>query len=201
MTDNGTGLAGLSNEGEWNGHTAGMRARKGSVYDGGVRVPFCVQWPAANVGGGRDVNRLAAGIDVIPTLVEFDGRSLTPLLRDEPGWAEGRIRFTQHTQFYVQGKRQMYDPQPYLRSAVLDERWGLIDGKEVYDSRADAVQANYVAAQQPQEVARLRAAYDEWWAQVTGPAHEYFEFPIGADGGNPARLTSFDWPPDGGPPN
>ena len=212
MTDNGTGPAGLSKEGNWRGHTAGMRARKGSVDDGGHRVPFFVQWPAAGIGGGRDVDRLAAGIDVAPTLVElaglerpkpieFDGRSLVPLLRCEPGWADGRVHFTQHSQFYVKGKRQMNDPQPYFKSAVLDERWRLVDGQELYDIKADPTQANDVSADPPEEVARLRAAYDEWWAQVTGPAHEYVEIPIGAEGGNPTRLTSFDWRPDGGRAN
>ena len=212
MTDNGTGPAGLSNEGEWKGHSAGMRARKGSAYDGGHRVPFFLQWPAAGIGGGRDVDHLAAGIDVVPTLVDlaglelpqqiaFDGRSLVPLLKDEAGWPDGRVHFTQHTQIYVEGKRQMDAPQPYLRSAVLDERWRLVDGEELYDIKADPAQANDLAADHPEEVARLRAAYDEWWDQVSGPASEYVEIPIGADGGNPARLTSFDWRPDGGPPN
>ena len=47
----------------------------------------------------------------------------------------------------------------------------------------------------PEEVARLRAAYDEWWAQVSEPAQEYVEIPLGAEGGNPTRLTSFDLAP------
>ena len=212
MTDNGSSSAGASSDGDWKGHSAGMRARKGSVYDGGHRVPFFVQWPAAGIGGGRDIDRLAAGIDVAPTLVEladlelpkpieFDGRSLVPLLRDEPGWADGRVHFTQHTQFYVEDKRQMDDPQPYLNSAVLEERWRLVEGKELYDIKADPAQANDIAGDHPEEVARLRAAYGEWWAQVSAPAHEYVEIPLGAEGGNPTRLTSFDWRPDGGPPN
>ena len=156
MTDNGSSSAGVSSEGEWKGYSAGMRARKGSVYDGGHRVPFFVQWPEAGIGGGRDIDRLAAGIDVAPTLVEladlelpkpieFDGRSLVPLLRDEPGWPDGRVHFTQHTQFYVEGKRQMDDPQPYLNSAVLEERWRLVGGKELYDIKADPAQANDIA--------------------------------------------------------
>ncbi len=211
MTDNGT-AAGLAREGDWRGHPAGMRAAKGSKYDGGHRVPFFVQWPDGGIGGGRDVQRLTANIDVTPTLIDlaelkipkpidFDGRSLAPLLRDEPGWPDGRIHFTQHSQFTHEGVRQMDKPQPFLNGSVLDERWRLVDGAELYDIKADPAQANDVSAERPDQVARLRQAYDAWWGEVSGPATEYVEIPIGADGGNPTRLTSFDWRPDGGPPN
>ena len=189
-----------------------MRARKGWGYDGGHRVPFLVQWPAADIGGGRDIDRLATGVDVAPTLVElaglelpkpieFHGRSRAPLLRDEPGWAGGRVHFTQHSKCSIDGKHRINDPQPYLKSAVADERWRFVDGKELYDSKADPAHADDFAADHPERVTRPRAFYDEWRAQVSGPAHEYCEFPIEAEGGNPTRPTSSDCRPDEGPAN
>jgi len=211
MTDNGT-AAGLSDAGEWKGHPAGMRARKGSKYDGGHRVPFFIQWPTGGIGGGLDIERLTTNIDVTPTLIElaelklpksieFDGRSLVPLLRNEHGWADGRIHFTQHSQFTYEGVRQMDKPKAFLNSCVLDEQWRLVDGKELYDIKTDPGQASDVSTEHPEEVERLRRAYDAWWREVSEPAIEYIEIPIGADGGNPSRLTSFDWRPKGGPPN
>ena len=204
VTDNGTGPAGWLNEGGWKGHTAGMRTRKGSAHDCGHGVPFLAHWPEAEIGGGRDVDRLATGIDVDPTLVEladpelpkpieFDGRSLAPLLRDEPGRVDGGTQFAQHPQTYVNGKGQMDDPQPYLKSAVLGDRWRLVDGKELYEVKADPGQANDVATESAQGVVTLRAPYGEWWAQVSGPAHEHIE--------NPIRQIGFDWRPNGGPAN
>ncbi|MCP5116450.1 MAG: arylsulfatase, partial [bacterium] len=53
MTDNG------SSAGWRDGNNAGMRAGKGSNYDGGHRVPFFIRWPAGRIGGGRDIGRLA----------------------------------------------------------------------------------------------------------------------------------------------
>jgi arylsulfatase A-like enzyme len=51
MTDNGS-AEGWSNsrgqEGTWSGFNAGMRAGKGSEYDGGHRVPFLLRWPASD---------------------------------------------------------------------------------------------------------------------------------------------------------
>ena len=86
MTDNGgTGGVRIFN--------AGMRGHKGQVYDGGHRVPCFIRWPKGGLVGGRDVPNLSAHVDILPTLIElcgleapqrieFDGRSLIPLLRN-----------------------------------------------------------------------------------------------------------------------
>ena len=69
---------------------AGLRGRKSWVYEGGIRVPCFMQWPAS-LRGGRQIDRIAAHIDVLPTLldiagvqpsanVKLDGLSLLPLL-------------------------------------------------------------------------------------------------------------------------
>ena len=76
---------------EGRGFNAGMRGRKASVYDGGHRVPCFFHWAKVGMTGGRDAVNLAAGYDILLTLIElcgmnepdieFDGRSLAPLLR------------------------------------------------------------------------------------------------------------------------
>ena len=214
MTDNGTaaGYGPATQGGNWAGVNAGMRGRKGSHYDGGHRVPFFIRWPAAGIGGGKDIDRLIAHIDFVPTLIDllglelpreirFDGVSLAPLLRDEPGFPEDRVHFVQHQQFRVGRKMQMDKPQPWLHSSVLTEQWRLIDGKELYDIEADPGQQHDLAAGHPDEVERLRQAYEGWWSEVSGPATNYERIVVGSDEENPTRLTSFDWRPDGGPPN
>ena len=93
MTDNGT-AAGFR---DGKGFNAGMKGTKGSEYDGGHRVPCFIRWPAGGLGGARDVDRLTAHIDLLPTLIDlcglekppgvaFDGRSLVPLLRGRGDW-------------------------------------------------------------------------------------------------------------------
>jgi arylsulfatase A-like enzyme len=85
LTDNGPGPA------RW---VAGLRAAKGSVYEGGIRVPFFIRWPAGRLSGGRKANPACAHIDVVPTLLAacgvappkdrtLDGTNLLPLLRGE----------------------------------------------------------------------------------------------------------------------
>jgi hypothetical protein len=204
MTDNGSAAG-------WRkGFNAGMRAGKGSNYDGGHRVPFFIRWPEGGIDGGRDISRLAANIDVLPTLLElaampepgiaFDGISLAPLLGREGSFPEDRTHFIQHQQFSMDGEQQMEDPKPFFRSAVLTENWRLVNGKELYDIKVDPGQQSDIAGARPGIVGGLREEYERWWADVTERFDEYLEIPIGAAEANPVRLTSFDWL-GGGPPN
>jgi arylsulfatase A-like enzyme len=69
-----------------------LRAGKGTLYEGGVRVPLIVAWPGT-IPGGAVASEVACSIDFYPTLldllklpkrddVQFDGISLAPVLRD-----------------------------------------------------------------------------------------------------------------------
>ncbi|WP_190810372.1 arylsulfatase [Flagellimonas sp. S3867] len=81
----------------------GMRGLKGSVYRGGVRVPFFFRYPA-RYKGNKSIETTSAHIDVLPTLAQLcqvetpsdrkiDGKSLLPLLNDKNvDWA-GRSLF------------------------------------------------------------------------------------------------------------
>ncbi|MBI3856220.1 MAG: arylsulfatase, partial [Planctomycetes bacterium] len=66
MTDNGP------QQERFNG---GMRGLKGSVFEGGIRVPFFLRWPGLG-GEPRDVKTLTGHIDVMPTLLEACGAAL-----------------------------------------------------------------------------------------------------------------------------
>lgn len=77
MTDNGAAEgyreAGNTPANDTQGFNAGVRGAKGSPYDGGHRVPFFIRWPSGGITGGREVNCLAAHLDVLPTLIELCG--------------------------------------------------------------------------------------------------------------------------------
>ena len=204
MTDNG------SSAGWREGFNAGMRNGKGSNYDGGHRVPLFVRWPEGGIDGGRDVGSLAAHIDLVPTLLEltgiaepdiaFDGVSLTPQLTGRGDSPADRTHFIQHQQVRREGEFQMESPRPFYHSAVLTNRWRLVNGRELYDMSVDPSQEDDVAGDHPEVVASLRSRYEAWWDDVTARFDEYLEIPVGAEEANPVRLTSFDWY-TGGPPN
>jgi len=92
-TDNGTSEGCHLERGGFvrEGYNAGMRGKKGWVYEGSHRVPLFIRWPGGGLVGGRDIEQLSAAIDLLPTLldlcglrppegVSFDGKSLKPLL-------------------------------------------------------------------------------------------------------------------------
>jgi arylsulfatase A-like enzyme len=176
--------------------TAGMRGNKASAYEGGHRVPCFIHWPAGGLTRGRDVARLAAHFDLLPTLaglcglktpaeVKFDGRDLTPLLSDaQTPWPERSL--------VVEWQGEI-KPVKWQRSAVMTDRWRLLNGDELYDLPADRGQSNNVAAAHPDVVERLRDDYERWWTDVSARDGELKEIPIGDARANPVRLTAYDW--------
>jgi arylsulfatase A-like enzyme len=186
MTDNGTS----------GGHSGGMRGRKGSQYEGGHRVPCFIRWPDGGFTGGVDIDRLTAHIDILPTLIElcglkkpgevkFDGDSIVRLLtRQDGGWPR-RILITD--------SQRIDHPQKWRKSAVMTDRWRLIDGKELYDIKSDPAQKNDIAGGNPQTVQKLREAYESWWRDVSGRFDECCRIILGSDKQNPTRLMSHDW--------
>lgn len=205
MTDNGSALGVMRADGTsgfW-GFNAGMRGAKGSPYEGGHRVPCFMRWPAAGIAGGRDIPRLAAHIDLLPTLIElaglnsprgvaFDGTSLAPLVTVRGGLAE-RTLVVQVHQRQENGKWAMEQPRQWLGSAVMTDRWRLVNGGELYDLGADPGQTTDVAAGHAAVAAGLRKTYEDWYADVTRRAGEYCSIVLGSERENPVRLTCHDW--------
>lgn len=220
MTDNGTSagvtnahpsqIVGSSNEnllaqaaaaaeaGTWQGFNAGMRGRKGSEYDGGHRVPFFMRWPDGNLGEPRDIPKLTAHIDVLPTFadiagagshpeLDWDGTSLLPLLRGEEWQDRTLVVHSQRIRF----------PERWRKSAVMTESHRLVNGQELFDMSADPGQKNDIAAENPELVEGLREAYDAWWDRIDDRFEQHVYLDIGSDAENPARITAHDWlPPD-----
>jgi len=141
------------NSARWNG---GMKGRKGSVDEGGVRSVCFLRWPA-KLPQGRTVKEIAGAIDLLPTLTALagikragdrplDGRDLSPLLfRKDPAWPE-RMIFSSWA-----GNVSVRTPQYRLDAA----------GK-LYDMVADPGQTRDIAAAQTEVAARLAQAVSDW---------------------------------------
>jgi len=192
MTDNGTARGAQ-------GFNAGMRGKKGSIYDGGHRVPFFLHWPAGGFEQGRDVSTLAAHVDVLPTLAELcqvplpssykpDGRSLAPLLKNSNApWDREHIVLR-----FIDGSASSEAPETATSSYIMTKRWRLLNGNELYDMAADPAQQENVASEHPEVVANLLAAYKPYWHSVK-PRLTPVHIDIGNPAENPTPLCSQDW--------
>ena len=192
----------LTDNGSANGirvFNAGMRGGKGSVYEGGHRVPCFIHWPEGGFDQGIDIERLSAHTDLLPTLIdlcklkiperghlEFDGRSLVPLLKDkEADWADRDI--------LMQVQNVMEVPVKGKNTVVATEKWRFINGRELYDIKADPGQENDIAAQYPDVVADLSDKYDDYWDELQLGYHPYPRPVIGSGHEEETWLTSDAW--------
>ncbi|MFT5292083.1 MAG: arylsulfatase A-like enzyme [Planctomycetota bacterium] len=183
MSDNGMVSHGANGEllgqeadgTEMHMYNAGMRGMKGSVDEGGVRVPFLVRWDG-HVQAGLEIDAVSAHIDLLPTLAEIAGIDLTKA--EFPSTqVEGRSLLR-----LLLGKEEQPLPSRYLFShrgrwptgadprefkykgcAVRTPRFRFIDNSALYDMHADPGQTNNVIGEHGDLVEVLRAAYTEWW--------------------------------------
>ena len=136
-------------------YNGGMKGRKGSVDEGGVRVPFMIRWPG-KITAGAQIKEIAGAIDLFPTLCDLagvavpqtkpmDGKSLRPLLLGEkPVWPARDIVSLQ-----AGGKGR--------NVSVRSQQYRLDPAGALYDMVADPEQKTDVAPQHPDEVQRLKA--------------------------------------------
>jgi len=181
----------------WSGWlNAGMRGNKSSQYDGGHRVFGFVHFPPAGISGGRIVRNITAHIDILPTLLEltgievpeglaFDGMSLVPLLRgDQADWPERTL--------IVQNQRVLH-PEKWRQTAVMTDRWRLVDNVELYDILDDPGQRRNVIGSHPEAAAQLRKTYDTWWDDISRRFNETTPLYIGAEQQPVVQLNAHDW--------
>lgn len=190
MTDNGTAYGHKNG-----GYMGGMRGSKNSEYEGGHRVPMLIRWPNGKIQGGSSIDTLTAHMDFLPTMIdvcelkapkiEFDGQSLTPLIyEDGKGWPDRTL---------IVESQRVVDPIKWRKSAVMTDRWRLINGEELFDVKADPEQQKDIAKQHPEVVEQLRGSYDSFWADVSREHNLTTYMAIGSDDSPVVTLSSHDW--------
>ena len=175
---------------------------KNSEYDGGHRVPFILRWPDGKIEAGKSIERLTAHIDILPTFIElcglnapetaYDGSSLSELLYSEGNeWPDRAL---------VVESQRVVDPIKWRKSAVMTDKWRLVNGKELFDLESDPKQEKDVASQFPEIVQQLRGEYDKFWDDVSREHDLTSYMVIGSDHSPLVSLSSHDWLIDKLPP-
>lgn len=208
MSDNGAAKRGAGREGilgnkdgqELRFYNAGMKGMKGSVYEGGTKVPCFFYWKG-KLKPNAIGKQLSAHIDIMPTLLELagedipariDGKSLLPILENTD------IDWPERTLFFHLGRwKSGSDPEKakYNNFAVRNARYRMIDNKELYDILADPGEQNNLYASKPAVVKKMMHAYEAWWQEVrplmvnenvplsqTRPYHVWFKEQMNKEG-------------------
>jgi len=151
---------------------APLRSGKGYPYEGGIREPTIVRWPAV-VGAGWECNVPVTSVDYFPTICEaagvepptdraIDGESIMPLLTQTGSLKRDALYW--HFPHY-----RVEDVVPY--SIVRAGDWKLIrryEGKrfELFNLRNDLSENNELSAEMPEKVRELDAKLTAWLASV-----------------------------------
>lgn len=152
---------------------APFRSGKGTLYEGGIRVPLMVRWPGLTQAGSI-CDAPVTSEDFFPTFVEslavksadlneIDGESLMPLLLDPQAKRPARVLGWHYPHYY---------PRMTPGSAIRDGRWKLIhfyedDRVELYDLEEDPGEESDLAGSQPDVAKQMRSKLESW-RQATG---------------------------------
>lgn len=211
LTDNTLVLFMVDNGPNGRRYVAGMKGRKGTIYEGGIHSPLFIHWPN-RLKPAHGSDRVVAHIDIFPTILDacnilipkdlkLDGRSFLPLLIGEDvQWPDRYISIQAH-----RGNK----PVLYHNFAIRNQGWKLLHasgfGKEnfedepkfeLYDMVNDSLEMENLADKRPEIVEQLQKAYEEWFEDVSSTRPDNYAPPriyIGTTNENPVVLTRQDW--------
>lgn len=195
MTDNGP---------QQTRYVAGMRGRKGSVFRGGVRVPFYIKIPSL-YKGEKDIETTAAHIDILPTLAEIcnvelpknrkiDGKSLLPLIQDKTvDWADRSLFFYWTRRF----------PEKYNNIALQKGKYKLvghndynatIDNFDFFDIENDPYEQKNIVSEKKELAQQFKVELDQFYNELIGSENLVNPQPIaiGNENENPVVLNRND---------
>ena len=154
-------------------YNAGLRSTKGTVYEGGIRVPFFIRYPEL-FQAGEEIPTTVAHVDVLPTLLDIcglyseipegiDGRSMLPIL-------EGDEEFFDTRPLYWQWARGF--PELYTNIAIRRGPYKLIGHAdrnasagdfELFNIAEDPFEKSNIAGQEPEVARSLKQQLDQWY--------------------------------------
>ncbi len=186
LADNTIVIFTSDNGGVYNiSHQTPLRAGKGSYYEGGIREPFIVRWPAKFKPSKNDTP--VTHLDLFPTFLDvtqtkmpdktLDGNSLIHIFNGKTDEILENRALYWHFPIYLQGgNKDCQDPLFRTRpgSAIRYGDWKLIqyfenNDLELYNLKNDLSEKSNLAAKNPEKVKQLLAMLDTWRTEKNAP--------------------------------
>jgi len=159
-----------------------LTGNKGSCWEGGMRVPFVMQWPAT-IPAGQVVSEPVIALDLFPTAMaaagvdetpgnELHGIDLAPHVSENPADWPDRVLYWKNGQAWAVRHGD-------LKLCVPNQR-GNDTAMRLFDLSSDTAEQHDLAADRPEDVARLLALYEAWkqthrptaWGQSQPPGRD-----------------------------
>jgi arylsulfatase A-like enzyme len=177
------------NGGSGNGGNAPLRGQKSTMWEGGLRVPFIMRWPAGKVPAGKVTDEFLTSLELVPTLlnavgakgssfakasedklhpsyegVKLDGFDMLPVLRGE-----------------VKSPRKEMYWQRRGEKAARVENWKWVEsgkGGGLFDLSTDLGEKKDLSGERPKVLQRMRENFVRWrremdGAEARGPFRDY----------------------------
>ena len=168
MTDNGP---------EQQRYKAGMRGRKSSVYQGGIRVPMLFRYPKL-FNGIEKVETMSAHLDILPTIMQvcnldlpedlkIDGKSLLPLVNDEFWQWKDRSLFFYWTRRYPELYKNMAIQKNNYKLVGLTNYDAEINDFQLFNINEDPYEQNNIIAEHIPLALALRNDLDDTYKELT----------------------------------
>lgn len=203
-------------------YNLGLRGGKGTIWEGGIKLPLFVAWPS-RLSSGKKCEQIASHIDVFPTVLEMcgvatpperrlDGRSLLPVMEGRAAnWPERTLFFQQSRP--DRGKRRYLDePRLFANCAARGQKYKAVMTAEVpggpyfeqflqpvdfnstrlYDIENDPGENTDISKAHPDIVRKLRGEYEAWFLDVSRGISPAVRNVVGSPRQNPVLLTSQD---------
>jgi arylsulfatase A len=150
---------------------APLRAGKGHLYEGGIRVPLIVSVPGVSKAG-LEVSERVSGIDIFPTIVDLigskgpaglDGTSFASLLKDSKKTLNREALYWHYPHYSNQGG--------VPGGAVIQKNWKLIEffetGRlELFDLEKDPSESRNLREREKSRVERMKKMLEKWRKSV-----------------------------------
>lgn len=190
MTDNGP---------QQQRYVAGLKGRKGNVFQGGVRAPFFIRYPDG-FAGNKEINSLTAHLDVLPTLADLvgfevpkdrkiDGQSMLPMIKGDKAIPSDRSYFAYWTRKY---------PELYQNISIQKSVWKLVGNTDynseiekfdLYNLNDDPYEQQNLVAKNPSKAKELKSEMDDIYLELINEKNQ-IEPPL-IQVGNPSENPIF----------